>query len=98
MRARKGKRLIEQTELEEGIMRVIAGPEKKSRMLSEKERVVTAYHEMGHALVGHFLPNADPVHKISVVSAAARPWATPSPCRSRTSSSPPRASWRTPWP
>ncbi|MGD9694396.1 MAG: ATP-dependent zinc metalloprotease FtsH [Thermoleophilia bacterium] len=66
--ARKGKRLIEQSELEEGIMRVIAGPEKKSRLLSEKERVVTAYHEMGHALVGHFLPNADPVHKISVVS------------------------------
>jgi cell division protease FtsH len=66
--ARKGKRLIEQAELEEGIMRVIAGPEKKSRLLSEKERVVTAYHEMGHALVGHFLPNSDPVHKISVVS------------------------------
>jgi cell division protease FtsH len=66
--ARKGKRLIEQPELEEGIMRVIAGPEKKSRLLSERERVVTAYHEMGHALVGHFLPNADPVHKISVVS------------------------------
>jgi cell division protease FtsH len=66
--ARKGKRLIGQPELEEGIMRVIAGPEKKSRLLSEKERVVTAYHEMGHALVGHFLPNADPVHKISVVS------------------------------
>jgi cell division protease FtsH len=66
--ARKGKRVIEQAELEEGIMRVIAGPEKKSRMLSERERVVTAYHEMGHALVGHYLPNADPVHKISVVS------------------------------
>jgi cell division protease FtsH len=66
--ARKGKRLIEQAELEEGIMRVIAGPEKKSRLLSEKERVVTAYHEMGHALVGHFLPESDPVHKISVVS------------------------------
>ena len=66
--ARKGKRVIEQAELEEGIMRVIAGPEKKSRLLSEKERVVTAYHEMGHALVGHFLPDADPVHKISVVS------------------------------
>ena len=96
--ARKGKRVIEQAELEEGIMRVIAGPEKKSRLLSEKERVVTAYHEMGHALVGHFLPNADPVHKISVVSPGARPWATPSPCRSRTSSSPPRPSWRTPWP
>ena len=66
--ARKGKRVIEQLELEEGIMRVIAGPEKKSRILSEKERAVTAYHEMGHALVGHFLPNADPVHKISIVS------------------------------
>lgn len=49
-------------------MRVIAGPEKKSRLLSERERVVTAYHEMGHALVGHFLPNADPVHKVSIVS------------------------------
>jgi cell division protease FtsH len=66
--ARKGKKTIEQEELEEGILRVIAGPEKKSRLLTEKERVVTAYHEMGHALVGHFLPNADPVHKISVVS------------------------------
>ena len=66
--ARKGRRVIDQAELEEGIMRVIAGPEKKSRLLSEKERVVTAYHEMGHALVGHFLPEADPVHKISVVS------------------------------
>jgi cell division protease FtsH len=66
--ARKGKKVIEQAELEEGIMRVIAGPEKKSRLLSERERVVTAYHEMGHALVGHFLPNADPVHKVSVVS------------------------------
>ena len=66
--ARKGKRVIEQLELEEGIMRVIAGPEKKSRLLTEKERAVTAYHEMGHALVGHFLPNADPVHKISIVS------------------------------
>ncbi|MCB9011724.1 MAG: ATP-dependent zinc metalloprotease FtsH [Actinobacteria bacterium] len=66
--ARRGKRVIEQDELEEGIMRVIAGPEKKSRLLSEKERAVTAYHEMGHALVGHFLPNSDPVHKISIVS------------------------------
>lgn len=66
--ARKAKRVIGQLELEEGIMRVIAGPEKKSRLLSERERVVTAYHEMGHALVGHFLPHADPVHKVSVVS------------------------------
>ena len=55
-------------ELEEGIMRVIAGPEKRTRLLSEHERKVTAYHEMGHALVGHYLPNCDPVHKISVIS------------------------------
>jgi len=66
--ARKGKKIIDEVELEEGILRVIAGPEKKSRLLSDKERVVTAYHEMGHAIVGHFLPNADPVHKISIVS------------------------------
>jgi cell division protease FtsH len=49
-------------------MRVIAGPEKKARLLSEKERRITAYHEMGHALVGHFLENTDPVHKITIVS------------------------------
>ena len=49
-------------------MRVIAGPEKRTRLLSEHERKVTAYHEMGHALVGHYLPNCDPVHKISVIS------------------------------
>jgi cell division protease FtsH len=55
-------------ELEEGIMRVIAGPEKKTRVMSAKERLITAYHEMGHALVGHFLEHADPVHKISVIS------------------------------
>ncbi len=53
--ARRGKKLIEQEELEEGIMRVIAGPEKKTRLLSENERKITAYHEMGHALVGHYL-------------------------------------------
>ncbi len=66
--ARRGKRVIGHDELEEGIMRVIAGPEKKSRLLSEKERRVTAFHEVGHALVGHYLPNADPVHKISVIA------------------------------
>ena len=49
-------------------MRVIAGPEKKTRLLSEHERKVTAYHEMGHALVGHHLPNCDAVHKISIIS------------------------------
>src|ERR671911_523562 len=66
--ARRGKKTIEQDELEEGIMRVIAGPEKKARLLSEKERKITAYHEMGHALVGHYLENTNPVHKITIVS------------------------------
>jgi cell division protease FtsH len=66
--ARTGKKEITQTELEEGIMRVVAGPEKKTRVMGEKERLVTAYHEMGHAIVGHFLPHADPVHKISIIS------------------------------
>jgi cell division protease FtsH len=66
--ARRGKKTIDMIELEEGIMRVIAGPEKRTRLLSEDERKVTAYHEMGHALVGHYLPNCDPVHKISVIS------------------------------
>ena len=66
--ARTGKREITQLELEEGIMRVIAGPEKKTRVMSEKERRITAYHEMGHAIVGHCLEHADPVHKISVIS------------------------------
>jgi cell division protease FtsH len=66
--ARRGRKVVGQDELEEGIMRVIAGPEKKTRLLSEKERLVTAYHEMGHALVAHYLEGCDPVHKISVIS------------------------------
>src|SRR5436305_3223819 len=66
--ARQGFREIDHQQLEEGIMRVIAGPEKKTRVMSEKERKITAFHEMGHALVAHFLENTDPVHKISVIS------------------------------
>jgi cell division protease FtsH len=66
--ARTGKREITMVELEEGIMRVIAGPEKKTRVMSEKERLITAFHEMGHAIVGHMLENTDPVHKISIIS------------------------------
>jgi len=66
--ARSGRREISMKELEEGIMRVIAGPEKKTRVMSEKERLITAYHELGHAIVGHMLPNCDPVHKISIIS------------------------------
>src|SRR5574342_276682 len=65
--ARRGKKMIEQDELEEGIMRVIAGPEKKARLLSEKERKITAYHELGHAIVGHYLEHTDEVHKISII-------------------------------
>src|SRR3954467_8488500 len=66
--ARHGDREISGVHLEEGIMRVVAGPEKKTRVMSEKERRITAFHEMGHAIVGHFLENTDPVHKISVIS------------------------------
>src|SRR4029079_2334838 len=77
--ARRGKKTIDQEELEEGIMRVIAGPEKKTRLLSQEERKITAYHglghsrravyhEAGHAIVGHYLEHTDDVHKISVIS------------------------------
>ena len=66
--ARRGKKVIQQEELEEGIMRVIAGPEKKTRLLSEEERKITAYHELGHAIVGHYLEHTDEVHKISIIS------------------------------
>jgi cell division protease FtsH len=66
--ARRGKKTIGQDELEEGIMRVIAGPEKKTRLFSEQERKVTAYHEMGHALVGHYTDQDAEVHKISIIS------------------------------
>jgi cell division protease FtsH len=66
--ARQGRREISMLELEEGIMRVIAGPEKKTRVMSEKERLITAYHELGHAIVGHLLPDCDPVHKVSIIS------------------------------
>jgi cell division protease FtsH len=66
--ARHGKKEIEMLELEEAIERLIAGPEKRSRIISEKEKRVIAYHESGHALVGHVLPNTDPIHKISIIS------------------------------
>jgi len=66
--ARRGKKAIEMQELEESIDRVIAGPERKSRRISPKEKEITAYHESGHALVAKMLPNADPVHKISIVA------------------------------
>ena len=66
--ARRGKKAIEMQELEESIDRVIAGPERKSRRISSKDKEITAYHEAGHALVAKMLPNADPVHKISIVA------------------------------
>jgi len=66
--ARSNKKAIGQVELEEAIARVIAGPERKSRMITESEKNVIAYHEIGHALVAKSLPNADPVHKVSIIS------------------------------
>jgi len=66
--ARRDKKAIDMEELEESIDRVIAGPERKSRRISPKEKEVTAYHEAGHALVARMLPNTDPVHKISIVA------------------------------
>ncbi|MDW3176448.1 MAG: ATP-dependent zinc metalloprotease FtsH [Acidimicrobiia bacterium] len=66
--ARRDKPTISQQEIEDAIDRVIAGPERKSRAMSDKEKTVIAYHEAGHALVGHVLPNTDPIHKISIVA------------------------------
>ncbi|HEX2037142.1 MAG TPA: ATP-dependent zinc metalloprotease FtsH [Chloroflexota bacterium] len=66
--ARRNKKVISMDELEEAIDRVIAGPERKSRVISEKEKRITAYHEVGHALVGKMLPNTYPVHKMSIVA------------------------------
>ncbi len=66
--ARRRLNRIGQDEIEEAMERVIAGPERKSRIITEGERRVIAYHESGHALVGHVLENSDPVHKISIVS------------------------------
>jgi cell division protease FtsH len=65
--ARRGKKSITMWELEEAIDRVMAGPERKTRLISDREKRIIAYHEAGHALVAHVLPNADPVHKISII-------------------------------
>lgn len=65
--ARRGKNMINMQEMEEAIERVIAGPEKKSRVISEKEKRLVAYHEAGHALLGYYLPHTDKVHKISII-------------------------------
>ncbi|WP_165146203.1 ATP-dependent zinc metalloprotease FtsH [Marinitoga sp. 38H-ov] len=65
--ARKGKKIIEMEEMEEAIDRVIAGPARKTRVISDKTRKIIAYHELGHAIVGALLPNADPVHKVTII-------------------------------
>ncbi|MBI2859030.1 MAG: ATP-dependent metallopeptidase FtsH/Yme1/Tma family protein [Chloroflexi bacterium] len=66
--ARRDKKTVGMSEFEEAVDRVVAGPEKKTRVISPREKEITAYHEAGHALVAHLLPNADPVHKISIVA------------------------------
>ena len=66
--ARRNKKTVGMLEMEEAIDRVVAGPERKSRIISQHEKEITAYHEGGHALVGRLLPHADPVHKISIVA------------------------------
>ncbi len=65
--ARRDKKRIGMDELEEAIDRVIAGPERRSRVISEPERKLTAYHEGGHALVGFALPNTNPIHKVTII-------------------------------
>ena len=65
--ARNNQKLITNATLEESIDRVMAGPERKSRLMSEKEKKIIAYHEGGHALVAHALPNNDPVHKVTIL-------------------------------
>src|SRR3989339_95412 len=66
--ARRNKKIITMDELFESIEKVMLGPERKSRVITVKEKKITAYHEGGHAIVAHFLPNADPVHKISIIA------------------------------
>jgi cell division protease FtsH len=65
--ARRGKKRVEMPELEESVERVVAGPERKSKVISDKEKKLTAYHEAGHALVGMLLTHTDPVHKVSII-------------------------------
>lgn len=66
--ARHNKKKIGMKELEQSIEKVLMGPERKSRVLSKKEREITAYHEVGHALVAQYSPGCDPVHKVSIIS------------------------------
>ena len=66
--ARKGQKTIEMVDLEESIDKVAMGPERRSKRMSPKDKELTAFHEAGHALVAHFLPNADPPHKVSIIA------------------------------
>jgi cell division protease FtsH len=66
--ARRNKRSIGPDEFQEAIERVIAGPERKSRLITSDEKRIVAYHEAGHAIVGHVIPEADPVHKVTIVA------------------------------
>jgi cell division protease FtsH len=66
--ARRNKKMIGQPEMEEAIERVIAGPERKSRLISQEEKRIVAYHEAGHAVVMNAVPEADPVHKVSIIA------------------------------
>jgi len=65
--AREGHKAISNSDLTEAFERVAIGPERKSKVMNEKERKITAYHEAGHAIVGHVLPDSDPVHKVTII-------------------------------
>ena len=91
--ARRHHERITMDEIEESMERVIAGPERKTRVMTETERSVIAYHESGHALVGHVLEHSDPVHKITIIHAARRS-ATPCSCPPKITSSDPQRNAR----
>ncbi len=66
--ARRNKKVVEMDELFESIEKVMMGPERKSQVISDRDKKITAYHEAGHAVVAHFLPNADPIQKVSIIA------------------------------
>jgi cell division protease FtsH len=66
--ARRDKKIIEMDEILESVEKVMLGPERKSKILTDREKKITAYHEAGHAVVAHFSPNTDPVHKVSIIA------------------------------
>jgi len=86
--ARRDQKTIGSTEFEEAVDRVVGGPERRTRVISPKEKEITAFHEAGHALVAKLLPNADPVHKISIVARACH-WVMYASCPRKTAISGP---------